>query len=381
MSARPDGDFTPFAVERFLSASEHGVRFNFSESGVHPLSYAELFALAQIDTEALFDTLVDYPQVNGLTSLREKIAALYPGAGPENVLVTVGATEANTLAAQTLLRPGDALVRFRPTYEQLPGNALNLGHEVRCVDLLPDQDWAVDHDALRRAAKGARAIHVVNPNNPTGRILSAEDRAAIIDAAQDNDAWIIADEVYAGTERAADAPTPSFWGEAERVVAINSMSKAYGLPGLRLGWMVAPPEIVEAAWRRHEYAAIAASMMSMRLADAALAPQARERLTARARTLIRRGFETLAEHLALRPEVFSVVPPQASAMSFVRFDLPISSVELSRRLLAGADVLVIPGAHFGLEDRFRFSSALPEDHLREGLARLDALVGRVLSGR
>ncbi|MEM6441846.1 MAG: aminotransferase class I/II-fold pyridoxal phosphate-dependent enzyme, partial [Pseudomonadota bacterium] len=349
--------------------------------GVHPLSYAELFALAQIDTEALFATLVDYPQVNGLTSLREKIAALYPGACPDNVLVTVGATEANTLAAQTLLAPGDALVRFRPTYEQLPGNALNLGLEVRTVDLLADQDWAVDQDALAQAAKGARAIHLVNPRNPTGRILSPEDRVALVAAAEHEGAWIIADEVYAGTERAADAPTPSFWGETERVIAINSMSKAYGLPGLRLGWLVAPEEIVEAAWRRHEYASIAASMMSMHLADAALAPHARERLTARARTLIRRGFDTLAEHLARRPEVFSVVPPQASAMSFVGFDLPIGSEELSRRLRVEEDVLVIPGARFGLENRFRISTALPEPHLREGLARLDALVGRVLSVR
>ncbi|MEM1315793.1 MAG: aminotransferase class I/II-fold pyridoxal phosphate-dependent enzyme, partial [Pseudomonadota bacterium] len=136
-----------------------------------------------------------------------------------------------------------------------------------------------------------------------------------------------------------------------------------------------------AAWRRHEYASIAASMMSMHLADAALSPQARPKLTARARTLIRRGFETLAEHLALRPEVFSVVPPQASAMSFVRFDLPIGSDDLARRLLTEEDVLVIPGAKFGCEGHFRFSSALPEPHLREGLARLDALVGRVLSGR
>ena len=373
--------FVPFAVEQFLSEHEHGVRFNFSESGVHPMCYDELFRLAQIDTEALFATLIDYPQVNGFDSLRQKIAALYPGAATENVLVTVGATEANTLAATTLMRPGDNMVRFRPTYEQLAGNALNLGHEVRAVDLVQGAGWAVDRDALAAAVDGrTRIIHVVNPNNPTGQTLGEADRAAILEAAEQWGAWIVADEVYAGTERNSDTPTPSFWGTNDRVIAINSMSKAYGLPGLRLGWLVAPGEVVTQAWRRHEYASIAASMFSMKLADAALAPVPRARLMERARGLIRRGFETLAEALGQHPGVFSVVPPQASAMSFVKFDLPVSSDDFAARLLAEEDVLVIPGSKFGLDGHFRFSSALPDDHLRAGLARLNALTGRILAG-
>jgi len=373
-------DFHPFAVEQFLSEHEHGVRFNFSESGVHPMRYDELFRLAQIDTEALFATLIDYPQVNGFDGLREKIAALYPGAAPQNVLVTVGATEANTLAAAALIAPGDNMVRFRPTYEQLPGNALNLGHEVRVVDLVEERGWAVDTAALAAVVDDrTRIIHVVNPNNPTGQILSDGDRDAIVGAAQHSGAWIVADEVYSGTERNTDDPTPSFWGTHDRVIAINSMSKAYGLPGLRLGWLVVPEEIVDCAWRRHEYASIAASMFSMKLADAALAPVPRARLMERARGLIRRGFETLSEALAEHPSVFSVVPPQASAMSFVKFALPVTSDEFARRLLAEEDVLVIPGSKFGLDGHFRFSSALPDGHLREGLAHMNALVGRILA--
>ncbi|MEM9267951.1 MAG: aminotransferase class I/II-fold pyridoxal phosphate-dependent enzyme, partial [Pseudomonadota bacterium] len=119
--------FQPFAVEQFLSETEHGVRFNFSESGVHPMRLGELCTMAGIEQEALFDTLLDYPQVNGFDLLRTRIAQLYEGAGPENVLVTVGATEANTLVANTLLAPGDRVVALPPTYGQLPGNALNLG--------------------------------------------------------------------------------------------------------------------------------------------------------------------------------------------------------------------------------------------------------------
>ena len=373
--------FQPFAVEQYLSETEHGVRFNFSESGVHPMSYAELFSLAQIDTEALFATLVDYPQVNGFQSLRQNISAMYSGANPDNVLVTVGATEANTLIAATLLEHGDNVVRFRPTYEQLAGNASNLGYEVRTVDMVESRDWAIDVDALEAAVDSrTRIIHVVNPNNPTGRVLSKADRDALTRVAEQHGAWIVADEVYAGTERGTDEPTATFWGTGERVIVINSMSKAYGLPGLRLGWLIAPEEWIRRFWRRHEYATISATMISMKLAQCALAPDARAKLTARARDLIRRGFETLVAALNEHSDVFSVVPPEASAMSFVKFDLPVNSDELAARLLAEEDVLVIPGSKFGLERHFRFSSALPDDHLRAGLDRFNDLVGRILAG-
>lgn len=225
-----------------------------------------------------------------------------------------------------------------------------------------------------------RIIHIVNPNNPTGRVLRQEDRQAILQVAEKHNAWIVADEVYIGTERSTDTPTESFYDQSDRVIAVNSMSKAYGLPGLRLGWMVAPQEVIEACWRRHEYASISASMMSMKLADYALSPVTRDKLMARARGLIRRGFETLTEELAEHPGVFSVVPPQASSMSFVKFNLPVTSDDFAERLLREKDVLVIPGSKFGLEGHFRVSSALPDVHLREGLRRLNELTGDILAG-
>ena len=370
--------FQPFAVEQFLSEMEHGVRFNFSESGVHPMRYGDLVDVAGIDMAALMEARADYPQVNGTEALRERIAGLY-GARPEEVLVTVGATEANTVAAQALLRPGDAVVRLVPTYAQLPGVAANGGHEVRDVAL--GEGWRLDPERLEAAMDDrVRLIHVVNPNNPTGRVMDAAERAAVLDAATRRGAWVVADEVYAGTEREGNAATPSFWGEGERVVAINSLSKAYGLPGLRLGWVVAPAPVITKMWRRHEYAAIAAADLSMRLAEAALAPAPREALRARARGLIRRGFEQFRDALATRPGVFDVVAPDASAMSFVRYDLPVDSETLARRLLERRDVLVIPGARFGVEGHFRFSSALPEAHLAEGLERMLAEVDAIRAG-
>jgi aspartate/methionine/tyrosine aminotransferase len=375
-------DFHPFRVEQFLSELEHGVVYNFSESGVHPLSLQELVDLAQIDMAGLMSTLIDYPQVNGKQSLRDTIAGFYPDASPEGVLITTGATEANTLVVNTLLRSEDNVVCFRPTYEQISGNARNRGNEVRWVDLIEEDGWAIDADGLAAAVDDkTRIIHVVNPNNPTGRVLSDTDRAQIIAAADRVGAWIVADEVYAGTEREGDIETASFWGTYDKVLIVNSMSKAYGLPGLRLGWLVGPEGTISNAWRRHEYASISASMLSMELADHALAEPARSKLKVRARTLIRTGFDILTEELKRHQGVFDVVAPQASAMSFVRFNLPIGSEEFAMRLLREKDVLVIPGARFGVEGHFRFSSALPKDHLREGLWHLNDLTHDILEGR
>ena len=167
-------------------------------------------------------------------------------------------------------------------------------------------------------------------------------------------------------------------GSYDKVMVLNSTSKAYGLPGLRLGWLVGPADTIIACWRRHEYASVATSTVSMKLAEAALAEPARSMLVARARRLIRTGFETLTDALTIHHNVFTVTPPHASAMSFVRFNLPIDSEILAMRLVREQDVLVIPGSRFHVESHFRFSSALPEAHLKEGLRRLNQLVEDVL---
>lgn len=122
-----------------------------------------------------------------------------------------------------------------------------------------------------------RLVAVTNPNNPVGTILTEAEMDAVVAAADRVGAWLLADEVYRGTERLTDVVTPSFWGRYDRLVCVGSLSKAFGLPGLRLGWIVAPPGTVEEACRRHEYATISTGLLSMHLAEIALRPEARDR--------------------------------------------------------------------------------------------------------
>ncbi|MBM86167.1 MAG: aspartate aminotransferase [Rhodospirillaceae bacterium] len=373
--------FKPFALEKFLSDWEQKVRFNYSESGVHPVELGELLDMADTGAGALRTVPLNYPEVNGDLTLRERIAALYQGAAPDNVLVTVGVSEANYLLANTILEPGEELTVMRPTYMQVEGTARNRGSVVKTFALDETRDWALDIDALHDAVgEHTKAIAVVNPNNPTGKILEESEMIALVLAAERAGAWLIADEVYGGAERERSDQTPTFWGRSDRVIVVNSLSKAYGLPGLRIGWVVAPSEVVTALWRRHEYATVSTSMLGNRLAEMALRPDVRPRLIERTRGLIRHGFSVLQEVLGQHQDVFSMVPPMASALSFVHYKLPISSTEFVDRLRTEKSVLVAPGHCFGLDRHLRISSALPEDYLREGLGRMNDLVTEIVAG-
>jgi len=245
--------FTPFALEYTQSVWEQKVDFNLTESGVHPIRLDDLLGDDKDKLAELLATEINYPHVNGNPELRENIAALYSGAGVENVLVTVGAAEANNVIMQTLMEPADELATQAPTYKQIWGLAENRGCVVKPFHLMPDEAWQLDIDDLNaQLTDRTRIIAICNPNNPTGHIMTSEEMDAVVAAADRVGAWIVADEVYRGAERVQEEETPSFYGRYDKVLAVGSMSKAYGLPGLRVGWIVGPPDTVEDIWRRHE---------------------------------------------------------------------------------------------------------------------------------
>lgn len=367
--------FQPFYLERIQSEWENVVEYNLTESGVHPISLGELVEGDQAVLDGLLATELGYPQVNGIPLLREHIAALYPGAGPDNVLVTVGCIEANLITTQTICNPGDEIVVLLPNYLQIWGLAQNTGLVLKTVHLREENNWSLDLDELRVAVSPkTRLIAVCNPNNPTGHIFSRAEMEAVVQAAGRVGAWLLADEVYSGTEQHTDQQTPSFWGMYDKVVATNSLSKAYGLPGLRTGWVVAPVEMMDQIWQRHEYTTIATTMLANKLAAYALSPEVRPRLMARARAYSRRGLSILDDWLKVHADVFSYVPPQAAAITFVRYNLDINSAELVDRLIRTRSVLVGPGEYFGLDYHLRLSFGPPPDYLRAGLKRMSDFI-------
>jgi aspartate/methionine/tyrosine aminotransferase len=368
--------FQPFVMERMMSKWENVVEYNLSESGVHPMTFRELVEDPE-DMERFLNLEINYPQANGIVKLREQIASLYPGSTPDHILVTVGCIEANYLALQTLLSPGDEIAVMLPNYMQIWGVAKNMGLSIKTFHLSEEIGWGLDDDLDEAVSSKTKMICVCNPNNPTGYILTESEMKAIVQAAEKSGAWLLTDEVYAGAERIREEQTSSFWGMYDRVLAMGSLSKAYGIPGLRVGWVVGPAQTVDDMWARHEYIAISATMLSNHLAAFALSPQVRPRLIQRARDYIRRGYPILEEWMQGHGDLFSVVPPQAAAIAFLRYHLDINSTDLVHRLMKEKSVLIVPGDQFGIDHHLRISYGLPPEFLKTGLDRIHELVSEL----
>jgi len=363
--------FTPFDLEYSQSVWEQKVDFNLTESGVHPITLQELIGNDESLLNKLLSTEINYPHVNGSPPLRESIASLYNQATINNVLVTVGAAEANQIVMQTLLEDGDELATITPTYKQVWGIAENQGYKVKTFSLNSGDSWSLNIDELAAAVnEKTKIVAVVNPNNPTGHILTKTEMQHIIAAAERVGAWILADEVYRGAEREQEEESESFFGLYDKVISVGSMSKAYGLPGLRIGWIVAPPDTVEKVWRRHEYSTITASMLSNILAAHALSPEIRPRLIARTRNYIRNGFPILQKWMDAQEGLFSYTPPQASAVSFIKYNLDINSNDLMLKLINEASVFIGSGDSFGMDHHMRIAFGQEKEILEEAFARI-----------
>lgn len=365
--------FLPFSMERWQSIHENRVEFNLSESGVHPLTLREL---ADLSGASLEDTLLGYGQSNGSEELRAHIARLYRGCTADAVVVTNGSAEANFIALWQLVQPGCDIVIIVPTYMQTHGLASNFGVNVREVWLHEENGWQLDPAELRHAVDERTAVIVVtNPGNPTGSVLGAGARAAILEAARRTGCWILSDEVYSGAERDG-AETPSLFGEYERVIATGSLSKAYGLPGVRIGWAVAPVEMAAQLWARKDYITISPGELTDRIATVALSPEVRPHILARTRQRIDEGWEITRRWMA-DVGSFHCHAPAAGAIAYARYDLPIESAAFAELLRAEYGVLIVPGAHFGMGNFVRLGFGPPAPRLRAALDRLSTAVNRL----
>jgi aspartate/methionine/tyrosine aminotransferase len=376
MAARPPYPFrepavryTPFRMERWQSTFEHRVEINLSESGVHPLTVAELIELSGHDVD-LGPTRLGYGQSNGSDQLRALIARQYEGATDSSVLVTTGGAEANFTCFWHLFE-GDAKAAIvLPTYGQVPGLLESFGSRLLPVHLQEERDWQPDLDALESALEaGASFVLVTNPNNPTGAALSRASMDGIAELTEKHGAWILADEVYAGAE-SREEHTPSFWGCHDRVLITNSLSKAYGLPGLRLGWIMGPDELVVELWGRTDYTTIAPASLSDQLACLALEPETRSRIGERTRGIVRKNLGVLEEWMDAQEGRFRYRPPDAGAICYTHYDAPVNSSDFAEMLRAEKSVLVVPGDHFGMDHFLRLGFGNPEDELLEGLRRI-----------
>ena len=359
----------PFDMERMQSTWENLVDYDMSESGVRPLTLRELVEMG-FDLDGFMDQPLGYSQSNGTVALRERLAAIYPGAGVDSIQVTNGTSEANYVIALSRLRPGDEVAMEVPNYMQMPGVARSLGATVRTFRLIQDAGWEPDWDEFERAVTPrTRLLYLSNPNNPTGSILSSAAMERIVRRCETTGTYLVADEVYLGAEIDCER-TASFWGMSDRAIVTSGLSKAYGIPGVRVGWLVGPRDVVADTWTQHDYLTIGPNKLSDRLAQIAVEPQNRERCYARTRAILRHNLPIAREWIASFAGGLSWREPRAGAIALVRYAADVPSVEIAERVRTRQSTLIVPGSHVGLEGYLRIWLGGTEDFLREGLRRI-----------
>ncbi|HXV96553.1 MAG TPA: aminotransferase class I/II-fold pyridoxal phosphate-dependent enzyme [Gaiellaceae bacterium] len=374
-------DLPDFRLEVYLGEWEFKARHHLTASDAETMTVAELLALATPEEREAFDNLaLGYVPVPGGEELREAIASTYEAVDAADVLTFAGAEEALFWALQELVGPDDHAIVTVPNYQSTESIPLAAGADLSGLLLRAENGWGLDLEELEGLLRPETRLVVVNwPNNPTGGVARPEDFRALVELCAERGIRLLSDEVYRGVELDPARTLPQAVDLSESALSLNVMSKAYGLPGLRIGWLACRDrELLGHLERRKHYTSICNAGPSEALATIAL--RNGERLRARTR-------ETLAENLPLFEaffaeweELFEWEPPAGGCVCFPRY-LGEESVEaFCRRLLDEAGVVLLPASIFASP-----LAEVPADRFRIGLGRknprpaLDAF-GEFLSG-
>lgn len=357
-----------FELERVQSVYENTVDFNLTESGFHPYTLHELLNEEQM--QALGNLVLGYGQTNGSIPLRKRISSMYIGMNEEQVLVTNGSSEANFVACHSLLQEGDEVIMMIPNYMQIWGIAQEMGCTVKAFHLLEENGWKPDLEELATLVSSkTKMIALCNPNNPTGYTLSTEEMDTIVEMAKAANAWIYCDEVYRGAELNGQTGE-SFIGRYDKVMVTGGLSKAYALPGLRLGWLVGPEREIEQTWAYHDYTSITAGIMSHFIGEIALESQKREEILSRNRRMLNENLPAVQAWLDQYGDVFNYVPPKAGGMLFAKYNIDINSTELTDWLRREKSVFLVAGDCYGMDHHVRIGIGERKAYILSGLDRV-----------
>jgi len=363
----------PFALERWMTTYETRVEYDLAESGIHPLTTAELLAFDPEPDRRMHELLavpLNYSEARGTHELRERIAETYHAVTADDVLVTTGAIEANYLLFNTLLQPGDRVVSVYPAYQQLYTVPEAIGCEVARLELREENGYRYDLDALERLVDERTRMIVVNtPHNPTGAAMTAAECARVYALAESVGAYILADEAYRWLT-VDDAPLPPpFRDLGPRAISVGTLSKPFGIPGLRLGWMATTAEIAERCWSYRDYTSLSPGGLSDYLACRTFAN--REAILARTHAISAENLKTLRAFIAERADLFSWVEPHGGLLGLLRYHLDLPSESVANRLAEEESVMLAPGSAFGMEGRLRIGLGTRPDRFIAGLERVD----------
>ena len=371
----------PFDIEIWMNEFENHCAYNLAETCVASLTIEQLLSLSGGKETVLSDLLpmkLTYGAIEGSDRLRSSICQLYNNQQLENIIITHGAIGANALVYQTLVRPGDHVISMLPTYQQHYSIPESLGADVDILALRPENEFLPDLDELRRLMRAdTRLIAITNPNNPTGALIDEAVLKQIVEIAQQAGAYILCDEVYRGTDQDGDGISASIADLYEKGIATNSMSKAFSLAGLRLGWITAAESFIGEISIHRDYNTISVSMIDDYFA--CLAMEAKDKILERSRQITRGNLQILDDWVTSQP-LISYVKPKSGTTALLKYDLDLSSRDFCVQLLKETGVLLTPGSTMDMEGWIRIGYANDPEILIQGLEKMSGFLESATKG-
>ncbi|MFD6567687.1 capreomycidine synthase [Micromonospora profundi] len=360
-------------LEAWMRDYYHKVDHDIGSSGVRDLSMHEFRALCGFELSELDDMVFHDSESYGGSRLRAALADRWTGGDVDRMMVTHGSSEAIYLVMHLALEPGDEVIVLDPAYQQLYDIAASRGCRVTRWQLDPAAGFAADLSVLRElAARGPRMIVVNFPHNPTGVSITVEQQKELVAIAAEAGAWLVWDHAFGELTYTTD-PLPIPVGY-ERSIVWGTFSKSYGLAGLRVGWCVAPPELLARMAVLRDYIALYVSPVLEFFAEQAV--RHADRIVAMQREHARANRQLLIDWAADRPELVRLSPPAGGVAAFVELLGQPDVVASCRRLAEQHRVLLVPGVCFGeaYRNHVRLGFGGSTAELTAGLALLDRVL-------
>ena len=363
----------PFGVEMWMNEFENHCDFNLAETCVASLTVDQLLELSGKNANVLDDLRpmkLTYGAIEGSDRLRDAICTLYEHQARQSVIVAHGAIGANALVHETLVEPGDHVISVQPTYQQHYSIPESYGAEVDILHLRPENLFLPDLDEFAELVRPeTKLIAINNPNNPTGSLMDKAFLEKFVEIAGKSEAYILCDEVYRGTAQEGDGFSPAIVDLYPRGISVQSMSKTFSLAGLRLGWIVASPEIIEAVAIHRDYNTISVGMLDDYFATLAL--ENKDRILQRSQDITRGNLQILDEWVNAERSV-SYIRPKAGTTALLKYDFDMPSRDLCVQLLKETGVMFTPGSALHIEGWVRIGYANNPDILKAGLEKVSA---------
>lgn len=368
----------PFGVEQWMNEFETKCEWNIAETCVESLTLGELLDMAgQRETimNELLPLKLTYGAIEGSDRLRNNIAGLYEAKTKDNVVVTHGGIGANHLVLLTLIEPGDKVIAILPNYQQHKSIPESIGADVKVLRLREEQDFLPDLEELKKlVGKDCKLITMSNPNNPTGALMDRVYLEKIVEIAQSCGAYILSDEVYRSVEQSSGITiTPSVADLYDKGISTGSMSKAFSLAGLRLGWICGPTDLIHAVSIHRDYSTISVGMIDDLLASIAL--EQKDKIRARNLSIVRENLAVLDAWVAQEP-LISYVKPRGGTTVLLKYALDVPSRDFCVELLKETGVMLTPGSVMEMEGYLRIGYANNVEVLKNGLRRMSGFLER-----